>query len=81
MPPTADDLPSRVLATRRRIGARVRTLREDRGLSQETLAHSVGLDRRTVSYVELATHAASIDVLVLLADALGVPLADLVRDG
>ncbi|GAA4684389.1 helix-turn-helix transcriptional regulator [Streptomyces youssoufiensis] len=76
----ADPLPPHVLATRQRVGARIRDAREDRGLSQETLAHSVGLDRRTVGRVELATHATTLDTLARLADALGVPLADLVRD-
>jgi transcriptional regulator with XRE-family HTH domain len=71
------DLPDWVVAQRRRIGARVRALRAARGLSQERLAELAEVSRKSVYRTELATHAASIDVLIRVARALGVPLREL----
>lgn len=39
----------------------------------------VGLDRKTINRIEQGTHSTLVDHLLLIADALGVPLADLVR--
>lgn len=65
---------------RQRVGLRIRTLREDRELSQERLAELAGIGRHSVYRTELATHSPSLDNLTLIAHALGVSLADLVRD-
>lgn len=54
---------------------RARRLRE---MSQEQLALEAGMTRAYLSSVELAKRNISIDNLGLLADALGVPLRDLV---
>ncbi|MEU3962940.1 helix-turn-helix transcriptional regulator [Streptomyces buecherae] len=74
-----DPRQARAHQTRRRVGARIRGLREERGWSQEHLAERAGISRQTMYRTELATHAATIDMLAHIADALGVPLADLVR--
>ncbi|WEV27660.1 helix-turn-helix transcriptional regulator [Streptomyces sp. 71268] len=71
---------ARAHATRHRVGARIRALREERRWSQEHLAERAGISRQTMYRTELATHAATIDVLALIAEGLGVPLTDLVRD-
>mgnify|MGYP001599513889 CR=1 FL=1 len=69
------DIPDWLLEERAAIGRRVRAAREDARLSQEQLAHVAGIARHTVYRTELGTHAASVDVLLRLAHALGVPLS------
>ncbi|MGW4695132.1 helix-turn-helix transcriptional regulator [Kitasatospora cineracea] len=68
------DLPQWVLSERRRVGARIRSARVSRSLSQERLALAAGLDRHTIYRTELGTHSASLDVLLVLAHALAVPV-------
>ncbi|MEU5624302.1 helix-turn-helix domain-containing protein [Streptomyces tendae] len=75
----SDPLPDWVPARRRQIGDRIRAARTERKLSQEKLAEAVDLDRKTVNRIEQGAHATLIDHLLLIADALDVPLADLVR--
>lgn len=50
----------------------LKRLRTAAGLSQEELAHRVGIDRTYVSSLERRIYAASIDLVARLADALGV---------
>lgn len=61
-----------------RIGAKVRKLRKDQGLSQEELAHRSGIDRTYVSQIERAVKNVTIVSLDKVAKGLGVSLADLV---
>ncbi|WP_086705576.1 helix-turn-helix transcriptional regulator [Streptomyces antimycoticus] len=72
-----DPLPDWVLRERRRLGDRIRGLREERGLSQERLAELTGLSRHTVYRIELAQYGTSIDHLALIARALGVEIVAL----
>jgi transcriptional regulator with XRE-family HTH domain len=74
----SDPPPAWVLTRRRQIGDRIRTARTGRKLSQEKLAETIGVDRKTVNRIEQGAHATSIDRLLLIADALRVPLRDLV---
>jgi len=74
-----DPLPDWVLTRRREIGDNVRAARSAKRLSQEQLAEQVDLDRKTVNRIEQGTHSTLVDHLVLIAQALEVPLADLVR--
>ncbi|MFE0727963.1 helix-turn-helix domain-containing protein [Streptomyces antibioticus] len=73
--------PPWVLDRRRAIGRNIRAAREAKRpkLVQEKLGEAVGLDRKTINRIEQGTHATRIDYLILIADALEVPLADLVR--
>jgi transcriptional regulator with XRE-family HTH domain len=57
----------------------LRIYRQERGLSQEELAHRADLDRTYISALERCVYAASIDVLDKLATALNVEPADLLR--
>lgn len=50
----------------------LRILRQARGLSQEELAHSAGIDRTYISSLERSIYNASIDVVDRLATALDV---------
>ncbi|MFF1483163.1 helix-turn-helix domain-containing protein [Streptomyces sp. NPDC058319] len=75
----SDPLPTWVPARRRQIGDRIRAARTERALSQEKLGERAGLDRKTVNRIEQGTYSTLLDHLLLIADALDVPLADLVR--
>jgi transcriptional regulator with XRE-family HTH domain len=56
-------------------GRRLRTLREQAGLTQTALAAAAGLDRSFYNEVETGRHSISVDRAYALADALGVRLA------
>ncbi|MBI3380980.1 MAG: helix-turn-helix transcriptional regulator [Aquabacterium sp.] len=65
--------------TAREVFARnVRKLRRLQELSQEALALEAGMSRTYVSEIEKGDRNVSIDNMGALADALGVPLKDLV---
>ncbi|MFF4834124.1 helix-turn-helix domain-containing protein [Streptomyces sp. NPDC001315] len=72
-------MPDWVLTHRRVIGERIRTRRRELRLSQEELGEHVGRDHKTIHRWETAATNMSITDLLLLADALDVELADLVR--
>ncbi|MFI8865359.1 helix-turn-helix domain-containing protein [Streptomyces sp. NPDC053707] len=71
--------PDWVIARRRAIGDHIRAARLAAGLTQEQLALRIGMDRATYNRIEQGHSAALLDSLLLIADALSVPLADLVR--
>lgn len=74
-----DPLPEWVVTRRQAIGSHVRAARTDAKLSQEKLGELAGLDRKTINRVEQGTYSTLLDHLLLIADALHVPLADLIR--
>lgn len=71
--------PDWVLIRRRAIGEQIRAARLSADLSQERLAELAGLDRQAVNRIEQGHQSPILDNLIRLADAIGVPLADLVR--
>ena len=71
--------PDWVLVRRRVIGARIREARLYANLTQEKLAELAGMDRQAVNRIEQGHASPLLDNLIRLADALGVPLAELVR--
>jgi ribosome-binding protein aMBF1 (putative translation factor) len=73
--------PIRSVQTRRlAFGHAVRVRRKALGLSQEKLAERAGCDRQSINRVENAAYSPSLDRVFLLADALGVRLAELLAD-
>lgn len=62
----------------RRVGQRVREVREGRGLSQEALADAASLDRSYMSGIERGVRNVSVLKLAAVAKALGVSLHDLI---
>lgn len=72
-------MPDWVPTRRRQIGERIRTRRRTLGLSQVQLGERVGRDHKTIHRYETAQRAPSLTDLLLIADALDIPLADLVR--
>lgn len=74
-----DPMPDWVHPRRREIGERIRTARRAARLSQIQLGERVGRDHKTIHRYETAISIPHLVDLLLIADALGVPLADLVR--
>jgi transcriptional regulator with XRE-family HTH domain len=60
-----------------RFGGRIRELRKERGLSQETLAFACHLDRTYIGSVERGERNISIINIYSLARALKIPVRDL----
>lgn len=71
--------PDWVLARRRAVGVRIREARLWRNLTQEKLAELAGLDRPAVNRIEQGHASPLLDSLIVIAEALDAPLADLVR--
>ncbi len=69
----------RVLARRRAIGAQIQAARARAGLTQEAVSLRTDIRIATISEIETGYRAARLDSLILIADAIGVDLADLVR--
>ena len=63
----------------RRIAVNVKRVRKERGLSQEELADRAGVHRTYVSQIERGVKNATFVSLDKIAQALGTPLAELVR--
>ena len=61
------------------VGARVREIRQEQGLSQEELAEAAELHRTYVGSVERGERNVSVLNVWALADALGVDAAELLR--
>ena len=59
----------------KRVGARLRKARQEKGLSQEALAHAAGLDRSYVSGLERGEFNVSLVTLAKLARAAGVKIS------
>ncbi|MEV7282890.1 helix-turn-helix transcriptional regulator [Streptomyces sp. NPDC093111] len=72
------ELPEWVHQERRQLGARIRGRRLHSDLTQEGLAEMSTVDRRTLQRIEAGDTDARYGDLLLIARALGVPLAQLV---
>ena len=60
-------------------GTHLRSLREQRGMSQQELADYADVAKMTVHRIETAQFSATLDVLLSLAKALKIPLPELVK--
>jgi transcriptional regulator with XRE-family HTH domain len=63
----------------KRLGARIRKMREERGLSQEAFADSCGIHRTHQSLLERGKLNVKINTLRLVAKELKVSLSELFR--
>ena len=63
---------------RKRMGARIKTLREQQGLSQRKLALMIGSNQTHIWQIENGTVGVGLDILCRLADALEVNVRDLI---
>ncbi len=67
------------MATQHPLGTNVRRIRERKGWSQEKLAEMAELDRTYVSGIERGIRNPTVGVIQRIADALGVPAAELLN--
>lgn len=67
----------KVTAVSKKIGANLRRLREKKGVTQEELALSAGLNRAYIGYIERGERNPSTETLVKIAKALKVSPKDL----
>lgn len=66
---------------RYRLGQNIARIRkEETGYTQEDMELYTGVSRAYYGRIELGVHAATIDILILIADALNVPLYRLFLD-
>ncbi|MEU0157918.1 helix-turn-helix transcriptional regulator [Streptomyces sp. NPDC006261] len=70
----------RYLVRRQRIGQRIREARLHADLSQQDIVTRTGMDRSAYQDIEHGRTSPMLDNLLRIADAIGVPLADLVRE-
>lgn len=68
-----------VRIAQKRVGKRIRQLRQERGWSQELLAAEAGLNINYLGGIERAERNPSLKNLARIADALGVTVPDLVE--
>lgn len=76
LPPPTDRIRSRRWA----IGTQIRDARRDAGLTQLQLCERIDMDVASYSRIEQGHASPLLDTLIRIADAIGVPLADLVRE-
>jgi transcriptional regulator with XRE-family HTH domain len=76
--PSASPPPDWVLTRRRAVGERIRAARIHANLTQETVALRAETDRPSVVRIEQGQQSPTLDTLIRLADAIGVPLRELV---
>lgn len=62
-----------------KLGARIRQLRNDKGITQAQLAHAIGKDQQSVQRLEAGRINPSYYYLHEIAAGLGVPLAELLQ--
>ena len=62
------------------IGKRIKYFRNEKNMSQEDLAESVGTIYKHISNIELGTKGPSLELLILIANALDVSADDLLTD-
>lgn len=77
---STDQPPDWALLRRQEIGAALRRAREQAGLTQIQLGELAGMDHKTVHRIEYGTSDPRLTMLLRLAAALGVPLAELVQE-
>jgi transcriptional regulator with XRE-family HTH domain len=64
---------------RTRLGRNLRSLRDDKGLSQEAFAHEAGIHRTYISDIERGARNPTITVVEKIAAALGVTASTLLK--
>lgn len=75
--PTQPD--DRVIARRRAVGEQIRRVREHHNLTQQQVCERSGVDIATYSRIEQGHSSPLLDTLIRIADAIGCPLAELVK--
>ena len=66
-------------AIQRKVGAKVRALRKEKGWSQDVFADRSGLHRAHVGEIERGEANVTLQTLKIIADTLGCRIVDLVK--
>ncbi|MGW6418858.1 helix-turn-helix domain-containing protein [Streptomyces sp. NPDC055055] len=77
--PRSTPRPDWVLVRRQQIGDQIRAARLHANLTQEAVANAIPMERPNYNRIEQGHAAPTLDTLLLIADVIGVPLAELVR--
>jgi transcriptional regulator with XRE-family HTH domain len=72
-------VPPKKSAPNQALGKAIRSIRSERGYSQEGFAQHAGMDRSYVGAIERGEFNSTLDTLVKIATALGMSLAELLR--
>ncbi|WP_249780399.1 helix-turn-helix transcriptional regulator [Bradyrhizobium sp. dw_411] len=75
--PFGERFPARESAALQTLAANLRKLRADRGWSQDALASAAKIDQNAVSLIENCRSNPTVTAVENLAEALGVPVAEL----
>jgi DNA-binding XRE family transcriptional regulator len=59
---------------------RVRFLREERGISRKELASALGINHRTLGYIEREEYKVKVDLAYMIANYFGVPVREVFSD-
>jgi transcriptional regulator with XRE-family HTH domain len=70
---------AREMDTSRTVGVRIRELRQAQGWTQEELAHRSGLHRADFGAIERGERNMTLRTMRIVADTLGVGIADLIK--
>ncbi|MDX3507494.1 helix-turn-helix transcriptional regulator [Streptomyces caniscabiei] len=80
MPKRRNPYPDWVIERRLALGHRIATIRGRRRFSQDDLAETAGVDRRSIQRYEAGTRDPRYADLLLIANALDIGIAELVQD-
>lgn len=62
------------------LGAKIRTIRKEKGITQVQLAHSIGKDQQSIQRLETGNINPSYIYLQEIAEGLNVPLLDMLKE-
>ena len=62
-----------------KIGSKIRDVRKDRGLNQADIATALDMTRTTITHIETGRQTLQVHQLILIADALDVPIMELLE--
>ncbi|MBN8669166.1 MAG: helix-turn-helix transcriptional regulator [Chitinophagales bacterium] len=63
----------------KKLGARIREIRQEKGMSLQDLAHSIDKDKQSISRVELGQSNPTFIYLTEVCKGLGIELSELVQ--
>jgi transcriptional regulator with XRE-family HTH domain len=68
------------IAMRENLGARIKSLREERGLSQYVFSDMISMDRSYLIDIEKGKPNISLDILSQIARGLDLPISEVLRE-